>query len=190
MDHAVRSPAGIDEEYYEVAQPRSMGERLAIAARDRIYEDMMRLCCPGPDHTILDVGVSDAVNDAANMLERKYPHQERITAAGLGRGRHSGRPFRKWPIGRSRPTGHCHLRIGPSISRFPTRCWSMSAAKPINGLRPRAIAGGPPDLHQRPEPLLSGRAPHGDPASALLDADRSGSPAGCWARMPGPTSAT
>ena len=30
--------------------------------------------------------MSDVVNDAANMLERKYPHQDRITAVGLGEG--------------------------------------------------------------------------------------------------------
>ena len=47
---------------------------------------MIRHCRPGRDDTILDVGVSDVVNDAANMLERKYPHPERITAAGLGEG--------------------------------------------------------------------------------------------------------
>jgi SAM-dependent methyltransferase len=75
-----------DEEYYEVAPPRSVGERLAIAARDRIYDDMIRLCRPGRDDAILDVGVSDVVTDAANMMERKYPHPERITAVGLGDG--------------------------------------------------------------------------------------------------------
>ena len=66
--------------------PRSWGERLAIVARDRIYDDIIRHCRPAPDDTILDVGVSDVVTDAANMLERKYPHPERITAAGLGEG--------------------------------------------------------------------------------------------------------
>ena len=31
-----------DELYYEVATPRSWGEWLAIAARDRIHEDLIR----------------------------------------------------------------------------------------------------------------------------------------------------
>ncbi|MCX7312297.1 MAG: methyltransferase domain-containing protein [Alphaproteobacteria bacterium] len=75
-----------DEQYYQVAPPRSFGERVAIMARDRIYDDMIRYCRPGPDETILDAGVSDVVTDAANMLERKYPHPSRITAAGLGEG--------------------------------------------------------------------------------------------------------
>src|SRR3954468_8746754 len=77
---------GMDEQYYQVAAPRSWGERLAVVARDRIYADILRRCCPTPDETILDVGVSDVVTDAANMLERKYLYPERITAAGLGEG--------------------------------------------------------------------------------------------------------
>jgi SAM-dependent methyltransferase len=77
---------GMDEQYYQVAAPRSLGERLAVVARDRIYADILRHCRPAPHETILDVGVSDVVTDAANMLERKYPHPERITAAGLGEG--------------------------------------------------------------------------------------------------------
>jgi hypothetical protein len=77
---------GADSKYYQAVPPRSLGERLTILARDRIYDDFIRCCGPGPDDTILDIGVSDVVNDAANMLERKYPHPERITALGLGEG--------------------------------------------------------------------------------------------------------
>jgi hypothetical protein len=55
-------------------------------ARERIYNDFMRHCRPRPADTILDVGVSDVVTDATNMLERKYPHPDRITAVGLGDG--------------------------------------------------------------------------------------------------------
>ena len=75
-----------DGKYYQVIEPRSWSERLAIVARDRIYADMIRTCRPTPDDTILDVGVSDVVNDAANMLERKYPYRQKITAGGLGDG--------------------------------------------------------------------------------------------------------
>jgi hypothetical protein len=76
----------MDEKYYQAMPPRSLGERLTIAARDRIYADFIRLCRPASDEAILDVGVSDVVNDAANLLERKYPHPGRITAVGLGAG--------------------------------------------------------------------------------------------------------
>ncbi len=74
----------VDEKYYQVATPSSVAERLVIAARDRIYDDFLRHCRPSPDDTILDVGVSDVVGNAANVLERKYPYPERITAVGLG----------------------------------------------------------------------------------------------------------
>lgn len=76
----------LDEKYYQAVPPRSLGERLTIAARDRIYADFIRCCAPAPEDTILDIGVSDVVNDAANMLERNYPHLEKITALGLGSG--------------------------------------------------------------------------------------------------------
>src|SRR5207245_286749 len=48
--------------------------------------DFLRLCRPQAGDSILDVGVSDVVTDGANVLERKYSHPERITAAGLGEG--------------------------------------------------------------------------------------------------------
>jgi hypothetical protein len=76
-----------DSKYYQAAPPRSLGERLTIAARDRIYEDFIRYCRPHADDTILDVGASDLITDAANVLERIYPHAERITAVGLDDGR-------------------------------------------------------------------------------------------------------
>jgi len=41
---------------------------------------------PSPSDEILDVGVSDVINDGANVLERSYQHQEKITACGLGAG--------------------------------------------------------------------------------------------------------
>src|SRR4051812_20534735 len=84
--HPAPAAGTADEQYYEVAPPRSLGERLTAVARDRIYDDLIRYCRPARDDTILDVGVSDVVNDAANVFERKYPHQHRITAVGLGEG--------------------------------------------------------------------------------------------------------
>lgn len=76
----------VDEKYYQAAAPRSLGERVTRLARDRIYDDFVAICRPRRSDTILDVGVSDVVTDAANMLERKYPHPDLITAAGLGAG--------------------------------------------------------------------------------------------------------
>ena len=76
----------MDERYYQVIDPRSFAERLAIAAREQIYADFKTFCRPRIGETILDVGVSDVINDVANPLERKYPFPTVITAAGLGDG--------------------------------------------------------------------------------------------------------
>jgi hypothetical protein len=46
----------------------------------------VRIAAPRPRDAVLDVGVSDVVNDAANVLERRYGRPERITAVGLGDG--------------------------------------------------------------------------------------------------------
>ena len=83
MAPAIGGDRNIDGKYYQAASPGSFGERLVILARDRIYADFLRLCQPVEQDTILDVGVSDVVTDGANVLERRYPHQARITAAGL-----------------------------------------------------------------------------------------------------------
>ncbi len=78
------SPGAVDSGYYEIVTPGSLAERLAIFARDRIYDDFIRLCRPRPEDTILDVGVSDVIGEAANMMERRYPYPQRLTAVELG----------------------------------------------------------------------------------------------------------
>jgi SAM-dependent methyltransferase len=80
----VRETAEVDQKYYQVAPPGSFAERMVSRARDNIYRDFMRLTRPDETSTVLDVGVSDVVGEAANVLERKYPHRHRITAVGLG----------------------------------------------------------------------------------------------------------
>ena len=78
----------VDQRYYQVAKPASLAERMVVLARDNIYRDFIRLARPTAASTILDVGVSDVVGEAANMLERKYPYLDRVTAVGLGTARH------------------------------------------------------------------------------------------------------
>jgi hypothetical protein len=83
----------VDEKYYEVAPPDSVAERLVISARARIFRDFMSRMCPKPSERILDVGVSDVVSGAANVLERSYPYQRNITACGIGEGVEFRRTF-------------------------------------------------------------------------------------------------
>jgi hypothetical protein len=72
-----------------------MAERLASVARDRIYADFLRFCAPAASDKILDIGVSDVVGDAANVLERRYFPQEQVTAVGLGSGEEFKESFPK-----------------------------------------------------------------------------------------------
>lgn len=76
----------VDRKYYQQATTESFAERLLIAARDRIYRDFIDRMKPKSSDRILDVGVSDVINDGANVLERRYPRQRNITACGLGAG--------------------------------------------------------------------------------------------------------
>ena len=75
-----------DERYYTKVPRESVAERLMVAARDRIFQDFMSRMDPSRTDRVLDIGVSDVVNDGANVLERSYPWQPNITACGLGDG--------------------------------------------------------------------------------------------------------
>jgi hypothetical protein len=81
---AAPAPEALDHKYYQAVPARSISEYVLIAARDAIYEDFIEHCRPRASDKILDVGVSDIVSEAANLVERKYPYPDRITAAGLG----------------------------------------------------------------------------------------------------------
>jgi hypothetical protein len=76
-----------DQQYFQVVKPGSLAERLLRTARQNIYKDFIRLCRPDSTTTILDVGVSDVINDASNFLEQNHVYPGQITAAGIGAGR-------------------------------------------------------------------------------------------------------
>ena len=78
--------ATFDQQYFQVVKPGGLAERLLRNARQEIFNDFMKICRPDQRATILDVGVSDVVNDASNFLEQTYPHPGQITAAGIGSG--------------------------------------------------------------------------------------------------------
>jgi SAM-dependent methyltransferase len=76
----------LDQQYYSEVPAGGLAERALIAARRRIFQDFMTQMRPNAATRILDVGVSDVINDGANVLERSYPFQENITACGIGDG--------------------------------------------------------------------------------------------------------
>ena len=73
-----------DDKYYQAISPGGLSERVFVLARNKIYQDFIEWCRPTVSSKILDVGVSDVVNTAANILEWRYPHRNMITAVGLG----------------------------------------------------------------------------------------------------------
>ncbi len=70
----------IDGVYY----PGGITARVALMARQNMYRLFEREMRPGPNTTILDVGVSDTESVETNLIERIYPHKANITAAGIG----------------------------------------------------------------------------------------------------------
>jgi Methyltransferase domain len=64
---------------------RRLADRVSLRSRRRKFELFVETFRPGPETTILDVGVTDAPFGARpdNFLEAWYPWPERITAVGL-----------------------------------------------------------------------------------------------------------
>jgi hypothetical protein len=87
------SEFAVDRRYYEAAGPKSAPDRLMRVARRRIVDKMIELHPFRSADEILDVGVSDFITGADNMLERLYPYPWRITALGLGAGDEFRREF-------------------------------------------------------------------------------------------------
>jgi methyltransferase family protein len=77
----------LDNKYYQVVPSNGIAEKPLITARNCIFRDFIRRMRPTPFDRIVDIGVSDVINDGANVLERTYPYQRNITACGLGEGR-------------------------------------------------------------------------------------------------------
>lgn len=98
----------VDSQYYEVVPSGSIAARLLLRARESIYGDFILCCSPSANDQILDVGVSDIIGVGDNVLERSYPHQEQLTAVGLGEGAEFVKTF---PATR-------YLKIGPN-QRLP-----------------------------------------------------------------------
>ena len=112
----------VDERYYESVKPSSVAERVLTVARDRIYDDFLRLIRPVAGETILDVGASDVITEAANTLERKYPHPEAITAVGLGTAAEFQATF---PDVR-------YQQIEPNVALpFPAKCFSVAMSNAV-----------------------------------------------------------
>src|SRR6185295_7540959 len=64
---------------------RQAASRVSLRSRERKLRQFLELYRPGPDTTVVDVGVTDAPFGAGstdNFFEALYPWPERITAVG------------------------------------------------------------------------------------------------------------
>jgi ubiquinone/menaquinone biosynthesis C-methylase UbiE len=70
---------------YNTAAPDSLAVRVGLRVRHQMFDEFMRRMEPGPNDTVLDVGVtSDQVYSVSNYFEALYPFKAKITACGLG----------------------------------------------------------------------------------------------------------
>jgi Methyltransferase domain len=99
-----------DDKFYQVIRRNGIAERLLISARERMYAEFIRACAPSPSSTIVDVGVSDILNDGANFLERLYPYRDRVTACGLNEAADFCRTFREVKYLRIQPNSPLPFR--------------------------------------------------------------------------------
>ena len=88
------SEAVTDEIYYAHAGNLSFLRRISAKAREANYRLFQKVMRPGPETTILDVGVSDEITLESNMLEQRHPHRGRcreLRRAGSRRPRPAAR---------------------------------------------------------------------------------------------------
>ena len=63
---------------------RSTITHMALVVRRRLYQAFLDLLHPGPEDSIVDIGVTpDTEFEDTNFLERWYPHTSRITATSI-----------------------------------------------------------------------------------------------------------
>ena len=76
------------EIYHQHNSGLPLADRIGYIARLRMYRLFLECMRPDPASRILDIGVTDDVDSrSANLLERLYPHRERIVCAGITDGR-------------------------------------------------------------------------------------------------------
>lgn len=85
---------GGESVYYRHSGRVPLASRLSLLARRRIYDRFLSVMTPRPGDRILDIGVTcDERYPESNLLERAYPHKDRITCVGTEDGSHLERVY-------------------------------------------------------------------------------------------------
>ena len=76
-------------DFYQHSGAVPLASRLSMRVRRKMFDLFMRELTPGPDATVLDIGVtSDTTFRESNYFEKLYPHPHRITCVGTEDGSH------------------------------------------------------------------------------------------------------
>lgn len=75
-----------DAIYYRDGASTKTAMNLLLKGRLAMFNLFMTQLNPSETTTIIDIGISDDENDAANFLEKRYPWPHNITCAGIGKG--------------------------------------------------------------------------------------------------------
>lgn len=76
-------------DFYQHSGSVPLASRISLHVRRKMFDLFMRELAPGPDTTILDIGVtSDTTYAESNYLEKLYPYPHRITCVGTEDGSH------------------------------------------------------------------------------------------------------
>ena len=70
--------------YYSATRRVPIASKLSLRVRRAMFDRFMAIMQPGPDCTILDLGVTeDTVHAESNYFEQWYPYKDRIVCAGV-----------------------------------------------------------------------------------------------------------
>jgi SAM-dependent methyltransferase len=107
---------------------KSAAQQLSVANRERKWRLFLETIAPNPAMTLLNVGYTDReFSPADNLLEKRYPHPERITALGIEEPTEYSRRY---------PAVHVVKYDGTRFP-FPDKafdvCWSNAVLEHVGG---------------------------------------------------------
>jgi SAM-dependent methyltransferase len=88
MTHQMASSTG-GSAYYQHSGPVPLASCISMHVRRKMFDLFMREFTPGPETSVLDIGVtSDTTFQESNYFEKLYPYPHRVTCVGTEDGSH------------------------------------------------------------------------------------------------------
>lgn len=80
--------------YHQDSRKVPFASRISARTRRRIFDCFLRICAPGPETRVLDVGVTcDDSYEESNFFEHMYPYPQNITCVGTEDASHLARKY-------------------------------------------------------------------------------------------------